>query len=422
MARVLELTTHMKAVQRSHGDSATAKAAYRACCVIECERQGRIHNYSRKGGLELAEIVVPEGAPAWAKDRGKLWNAAEARETNKDKRAKVKEKANAQTARDYLFAFPDELSAAGRLNAARIIARHLVDTHGIAVDFAIHQPGREGDHRNFHCHMMFTTRRMTAKGLGEKAREWDEREKDSEEPSLAKKLRAFVAATLNAELKTEGKADAVFVEHRSFKARGSSQKAQQHRGPGGTHVLRKQQGIARAAWFEQAQTEQRERHGKELAALKLRQDFALQGKLGELSQRVRQGAKAIRAELFAARRADAAPDGVRRAFLIVTGTAGREAFDRQARDAQRTVATKAKLDALKAELRAERSAYVTGQTTERAALIERHGGEDRQLKQALTSREGLDRAREVTARQPEQQDLAREREGQGRSIGRELSP
>src|SRR3954454_3291597 len=166
--RVFELTTRINPVQRSQGDSATARAAYRACCVIECEREGRTHDYSRKGGLEAFEIVLPDKAPAWARDRGKLWNAAEMVERNKDKRAKEKFKANAQTARDVMFTFPAELSKESRLNVARIVARHLVSTSAVAVNFNIHEPGKEGDERNYHCHVLFTTRRMTAKGLREK--------------------------------------------------------------------------------------------------------------------------------------------------------------------------------------------------------------------------------------------------------------
>ena len=78
--------------RQRHGDG----AAYRACCVIECEREGRTHDYSHKGGREAGGIVLPEDAPAWAKDRAKLWNAIELRERNKDKRAKTKFKADAQ--------------------------------------------------------------------------------------------------------------------------------------------------------------------------------------------------------------------------------------------------------------------------------------------------------------------------------------
>src|SRR3954454_19635545 len=100
--RVFELTTRINPVQRSQGDSATARAAYRACCVIECEREGKTHDYSRKQGREEGGIDVPEGAPAW--DRSKLWNRAELVERN-GKRGKNagKFKADAKTARDVMF-------------------------------------------------------------------------------------------------------------------------------------------------------------------------------------------------------------------------------------------------------------------------------------------------------------------------------
>jgi hypothetical protein len=210
--------------------TATAAAAYRACCVIECERKGRTHDYSRKKGLEASEIMLPEGAPEWAKDRSKLWNAAELREQNKDKRSK-KDKAKAKTTRDLMFTFPAELSQAGRLEAARIIARYLVGVSAVAVDFNIHEPGKDGDEKNFHCHMMFTTRHMSADGLGKKTREWGDRKTGQQQ---SKALRKFIADTLNAGLTAEGKADLVRVEFRSFKARGITRKPQQHQGPAKT--------------------------------------------------------------------------------------------------------------------------------------------------------------------------------------------
>jgi len=138
--RLFELTTRINAVQRSQGDSATAKAAYRACCVIECEREGKTHDYSRKQGHEASGMAGPKGLPAW--DRSKLWNAAELVERNgKRGRNAGQFRANAQTARDLLFTFPSELSQAGRLNTARIIAGFLVSTSSVAVDFSIHKPG-----------------------------------------------------------------------------------------------------------------------------------------------------------------------------------------------------------------------------------------------------------------------------------------
>jgi hypothetical protein len=208
--RLFELTTRINAVQRSQGDSATAKAAYRACCVIECIREGKTHDYSRKQGHEASGMAAPQGLKPW--DRSKLWNAAELVERNGERGKNARQfRANAQTARDLLFTYPSELSEAGRLKTARAIAGFLVSTSSVAVDFSIHKPGRDGDERNHHCHMMFTTRRMTAKGLGEKTREWDDLKTG---PKLSKALRKFIADTLNAELAAEGKADIARVEYR----------------------------------------------------------------------------------------------------------------------------------------------------------------------------------------------------------------
>jgi hypothetical protein len=392
--------------------------------VIECEREGRTHDYSRKQGLEASEIVLPKGAPAWAKDRAKLWNAAESREKN-GKRGKNAGayRANAQTARDVMFTYPAEISAEGRLIAARIIAGYVVNLSGVAVDFNIHQPGKDGDEKNHHCHMLLTTRRMTAKGLGEKSREWDER-KDTA-PSEAKKLRAFIAKTLNEQLKAEGKADIARVEHESFKDRGIGRKPTIHQGPVKTHMLRKNQVQARTAWEGRERKEQRERHGKELASLKLRQDFDLQRKLAELDSRERKGREAIARDLEAARKADIPPTGFRRVFQIVTKQDMRDDFNRQHREAERVKVAEQRRAELTAEIQAERNAYVRGQTDERQRLAERHNGEDRQMQRAVEHRKSHDRRAEVQGRSNDTRSNSREQvleQSRGRSIGREIPP
>lgn len=420
MGRVYELTTHIKAVKRSDGRTATSAAAYRASCVIECDREGRTHDYSRKQGLEAARIVLPSGAPAWAADRAKLWNAAEMREQNKDKRAKAKEKLNAQTAREFLFSFPAELSAAGRLKAAGTIARHLADTHGVAADFSIHEPGKEGDQRNYHCHMLTTTRRLTAKGLGEKAREWDDLKNA---PALAKRFRAFVAQTLNDELKAEGKAEAVTVEYRSFKERGDGQPATRHQGPLKTNTDRKKRQRARADWQAQERRAQTERHAKERAGLKVRQDFNLQAKLADLAAREKAGIAAIREDLKAQQAADTAPKGASRIFQKITGQAMRADFEREARHAQRAQDAERQIVEFKAAIQKERSDYVAGQKRDDDALRARHGSEDQQLRQAVSARHDLDRAAEREARREEVRSHSRERDhGRGRAPGDDLSP
>ncbi len=149
----------MKPVSRSSGRSAVASAAYRAGERLTNERDGITHDFSRKQGVEHAEIVLPEGSDAdWARDRSALWNAAEAAENRKD----------ARVAREFEIALPHELSAEQRLELTRDFAQELANRYGGAVDFAIHQPHDASDVRNHHAHLLMTTRRVEAEGLGDK--------------------------------------------------------------------------------------------------------------------------------------------------------------------------------------------------------------------------------------------------------------
>jgi len=150
----------VKTVKRSVGRTATAAAAYRAGERLSCEREGRMHDYTRKQGIEETFIVAPENAPAWVRDRAALWNAAEDRETRR----------NSVTAREWELALPSELSAEGRADLARGFAQALVDRYGIAADVALHAPHREGDQRNHHAHILTTTRVLCADGLTDKTR------------------------------------------------------------------------------------------------------------------------------------------------------------------------------------------------------------------------------------------------------------
>ena len=62
----------VKTISRSAGRSATAAAAYRAGVEITDERTGEIHDYTRKGGVESAALILPDNAPEWARDRAQL--------------------------------------------------------------------------------------------------------------------------------------------------------------------------------------------------------------------------------------------------------------------------------------------------------------------------------------------------------------
>ncbi|CVI20302.1 Conjugal transfer protein traA [Agrobacterium fabacearum CFBP 5771] len=148
-----------KPVSRSSGRSAVASAAYRCAVLLVNQRDGLVHDFTHKEGVEHKEIVLPQGVSAdWALDRSKLWNAAEFAEKRKD----------ARVAREFEIALPHELSPEGRLKAARAFAQDLANRYGAAVDFAIHSPSEHGDIRNYHAHVLMTTRQVGEAGLGEK--------------------------------------------------------------------------------------------------------------------------------------------------------------------------------------------------------------------------------------------------------------
>ncbi len=148
-----------KPVSRSSGRSAVASAAYRCAVLLVNQRDGLVHDFTRKEGVEHSEIVLPQGVSAgWALDRSALWNAAEFAEKRKD----------ARVAREFEIALPHELSTEGRLKAARAFAQNLANRYGAAVDFAVHSPSEHGDIRNYHAHVLMTTRQVGKAGLGEK--------------------------------------------------------------------------------------------------------------------------------------------------------------------------------------------------------------------------------------------------------------
>jgi len=151
------------AISRSAGRSAPAAAAYRAGERIRDERTGGLRNYSKRRDVSHTEIFLPSAlgpdAAQWARDRSRLWNAAEAAEHQR----------NSRVAREYQVSLPYELPAERRLELARVFAREMSDRHNIAVDLCVHLPRPDGDPRNHHAHLLATTREVGADGLGAKA-------------------------------------------------------------------------------------------------------------------------------------------------------------------------------------------------------------------------------------------------------------
>ena len=144
-----------KSISRGKGQSAVASASYRAGVELEDIRYGKTHDYSKKQGVMSADIILPSALAAANADidRSELWNKAESAEKRVD----------ARVAREWLVNLPHELSEQDRKELAHTFAQTLADRYGTIADCAIHQPTRKeiergADPRNFHAHILFTTR------------------------------------------------------------------------------------------------------------------------------------------------------------------------------------------------------------------------------------------------------------------------
>jgi ATP-dependent exoDNAse (exonuclease V) alpha subunit len=153
----------INSLSRGAGRRATAAAAYRAGERIRDERSRVLHNFSRRRDVQHTEIFLPEHLEArglsWARNREKLWNAAEHAE----------KRHNSRVAREYQVMLPAELNPTQRVALARDFARDIAERYNVAVDLAVHEPRPGGDPRNYHAHLLSTTREITPAGLGAKS-------------------------------------------------------------------------------------------------------------------------------------------------------------------------------------------------------------------------------------------------------------
>ncbi|WP_090525745.1 MobQ family relaxase [Paracoccus isoporae] len=156
---------HLRAsmISRSQGRSATAAIAYRVAERIEDRRTGLTFDYAKRGGVDHTEILAPDHAPDWVCDRSELWNRVEESETRK----------NSQVAREVRVALPAELTHDERVALVREFAQEQFVDRGMVADIALHAPGREGDERNHHAHILLTTREIGPEGFTAKNRDWN---------------------------------------------------------------------------------------------------------------------------------------------------------------------------------------------------------------------------------------------------------
>lgn len=198
----------VKPISRSGGRSIVAAAAYRSGQELTNPRDGLVHDYSRRHGVEHSELV------GWEGTRQDLWGRTEEVETRKNARLGV----------ETIVALPHELSAEERRELTAAFAQELSAAYRAPVDFSVHAPHEKGDERNHHAHILVGCRRTDGRELGERVVPFDG-------PEEVERWRARWAELSNERLRDRGLEQR--VDHRSLAAqreaaleRGEERKAQ----------------------------------------------------------------------------------------------------------------------------------------------------------------------------------------------------
>lgn len=209
----------IKNFSRSKGQSAVACAAYRSSDKLRDERTGELKDYSRKQGVLHSEIILPQGAPDWAKDREKLWNAVERSE---DKSTRPQQ---ARVAQELELALPHELTLERNVWLVKDIIKQEFTRKGKVADYSIHAAHRDGDQRNIHVHIMYSERNLTAEGFGDKDRAF-------QDYHYFEKVRDRCEKHIKRHLERHGfKEQAEAFSLKSLEAQGIDREPEQHLGP-----------------------------------------------------------------------------------------------------------------------------------------------------------------------------------------------
>lgn len=209
----------VKTISRSQGRSAVACAAYRSGEKLTCDYYGKEQDYTKKSGVEFTNLYAPENTNPDLLNRQNLWNKVEQVERRKD----------ALLAREFEIAFPQELNKEQRQAMLNELCQDLVKRHGVIVDAAIHAPHTDGgsDERNYHAHIMFTTRAITPENGEFSAKKYRDFSRDNGTETVGNWREHF--ATLTNDHLAKAGYD-VRVDHRSYKDQENGLEATIHEG------------------------------------------------------------------------------------------------------------------------------------------------------------------------------------------------
>lgn len=147
-------------VKRSEGHTAIAAAAYRSGEKLYDRYYGEVQDYTKKGGVIMSEILMPDYVPERLADRETLWYEVENHENRKD----------AQLAYSFDFALQNELSMEENIEIARRYIMENFVAKGMICDVTVHDPDKgEGGIPNPHVHVLVPIRPVNTNG------EWGEK-------------------------------------------------------------------------------------------------------------------------------------------------------------------------------------------------------------------------------------------------------
>ena len=190
--------------------------------------------------MVCSEILLPPHAPAEYADRQTLWNAVE----------KAEQHPKAQLAYSFDFTLQNEFSLEENIALARQFLLDEFVCRGMVVDFAVHQPDREGGIQNPHVHVLCPIRPIGPDGSwGAKQHrvyELDENGNrirdeagnyvfnavpttDWGRPETLEHWREAWAGLCNAKFAEKGLA--VRIDHRSYERQGIDRLPTVHEGP-----------------------------------------------------------------------------------------------------------------------------------------------------------------------------------------------
>jgi len=217
----------VKTISRGNGRSAVACAAYRSGEKLVCNFYGKEQDYTKKTGVEFTEIYAPKNTNTELLNRQTLWNQVEKAERRKD----------ALLAREFEIAFPSELNAEQRKKMLNELCQNIVNKYGVLVDAAIHAPHTDSgsDERNYHAHIMFTTRSINEHGCFS-AKKYRDFSRDNGTETVSH-WRELFAELCNHHLEKNGFDER--VDHRSYQDQESDLEATQHEGPQATYLRRR---------------------------------------------------------------------------------------------------------------------------------------------------------------------------------------